>query len=235
MKHRHEIQKKSIMKQHLVKIKSIKHITHDVLQIVTKKPPQYNFTPGQATEIAINRTGWEDKKRPFTFTSLPDNDFLEFTIKTYPSHKGVTNELLQLKKDDELILHDIFGAIAYKGEGVFIAGGAGVTPFICIFRHLHSKNEIGNNKLIFANKTTDDIILAMEFKKLLCGNFINILSDEKTEEYAHGQITEDFLKSNITGIDKQFYVCGPPPMMVAIEEQLAHLGIDKKAITVEEI
>lgn len=223
------------MKQHLVKIKSIKHITHDVLQIVTKKPPQYNFTPGQATEIAINRTGWEDKKRPFTFTSLPENDFLEFTIKTYPSHKGVTNELLQMKKDDELILHDIFGAIAYKGEGVFIGGGAGVTPFICIFRHLQSKNEIGNNKLIFANKTTDDIILAMEFKKLLCGNFINILSDEKTEEYAYGQITEDFLKSNITDFDKHFYVCGPPPMMEAIQKQLSNMGIDKKAITVEEI
>jgi ferredoxin-NADP reductase len=223
------------MEQHLVKIKSIKHITHDVLQIVTEKPKKYSFHPGQATEIAINKNGWKDKKRPFTFTSLPENDDLEFTIKTYPSHKGVTNELLQLGKDDELILHEIFGAIAYKGEGVFIAGGAGITPFICIFRYLQSTNKIGGNKLIFANKTSKDIILALEFKKLLCGNFINILSDEKTEGYARGQITEDFLKSNITGFDKQFYVCGPPAMMEAIEEQLSHLGIDKKAITVEEI
>lgn len=223
------------MKQHLVKIKSIKHITHDVLQIVTEKPPHYSFTPGQATEIAINKKDWKNEKGPFTFTSLPDSDFLEFTIKTYPSHNGVTKELLQLEKNDKLILHEIFGAIAYKGEGVFIAGGAGVTPFICIFRYLQSKNEIGGNKLIFANKTSSDIILALEFKKLLCGNFINILSDEKTEEYAYGQITEDFLKSNITGFDKQFYVCGPPAMMVAIEEQLSNLGVDKKAITVEEI
>ncbi len=223
------------MKQHLVKIKSIKHITHDVLQIVTERPSNYNFTPGQATEVAINKKDWKNEKRPFTFTSLPDSDFLEFTIKTYPSHNGVTKELLQLEKDDKLILHDVFGAISYKGEGVFIAGGAGVTPFICIFRYLQSKNEIGNNKLIFANKTTDDIILALEFKKLLCGNFINILSDEKTEEYAHGQISEDFLKSKITDFDQQFYMCGPPAMMVAIEEQLSNLGIDKKAITVEEI
>jgi ferredoxin-NADP reductase len=160
---------------------------------------------------------------------------LEFTIKAYPSHNGVTNELLQAKKDDELILHDVFGVIAYKGEGVFIAGGAGITPFICIFRYLQSKNEIGNNKLIFANKTNSDIILALEFKKLLRGNFINILSDEKTEEYAHGQITKDFLKSNITNFDKQFYVCGPPAMMVAIQEQLLNLGIDEKEIIVEEI
>jgi len=223
------------MKQHLVKIKSIKHITHDVLQIVTERPSNYNFKPGQATEVAINKKDWKNEKRPFTFTSLPESDFLEFTIKTYPSHNGVTNELLQLEKDDKLILHDVFGAIAYKGEGVFIAGGAGITPFICIFRYLQSKDEIGNNKLIFANKTSDDIILALEFKKLLCGNFINILSDEITEEYAHGQITEDFLKANITDFDQQFYVCGPPAMMVAIEEQLSNLGIDKKAITVEEI
>ena len=223
------------MKQHLVKIKSIKHITHDVMQIVTERPSNYNFTPGQATEVAINKKDWKNEKRPFTFTSLPDSDYLEFTIKTYPSHNGVTKELLQLEKNDKLILHDVFGAISYKGEGVFIAGGAGITPFICIFRYLQSKNEIGGNKLIFANKTADDIILALEFKKLLCGNFINILSDEKTEEYAHGQITEDFLKSNITDFDKQFYVCGPPAMMDAIQEQLSNLGIDKKAITVEEI
>jgi ferredoxin-NADP reductase len=42
---------------------------------------------------------------------------------------------------------------------VFIARGAGVTPFISIFRYLRSKAEIGSNKLIFANKTKADIIL----------------------------------------------------------------------------
>jgi len=223
------------MVQHLVKIKSVSHITHDVLRIVTEKPQKYNFTPGQATEVAINKTGWKDEKRPFTFTCLPDKDFFEFSIKTYPSHKGVTNELLQAKKDDELILHDAFGAIAYKGEGVFIAGGAGVTPFICIFRYLKSKDEIGDNKFIFANKTREDIILEAEFKELLGKNFINILSDEKTKEYAYGHITENFLKRHINIPTSNIYLCGPPPMMVEMEKQLSSLGIDKKAITKEEI
>jgi len=223
------------MDNHLVKIKSIKHITPDVLQIVTEKPQKYMFIPGQATEIAINKPDWKDKKRPFTFTSLPVDDFLQFTIKTYPSHKGVTNELLQAKKDDELILHDVFGAIEYKGEGVFIAGGAGVTPFICIFRYLQSKNEIGNNKLIFANKTNNDIILAIEFEEMLGENFINILSEEKADGYAYGQIDEEFLKANIAGFNQQFYICGPPPMMDAIKKQLENLGVAKKAITTEEI
>ncbi len=126
------IQNLVTMKNITIKIISIGHITHDVLQIFTEKPQELSFTPGQATEISINKEGWQNEKRPFTFTSLPNDDYLQFTIKTYPAHKGVTNELLQLKKNDELILHDVFGAIAYKNEGVFIAGGAGVTPFISI-------------------------------------------------------------------------------------------------------
>lgn len=222
------------MKQHPVKIKSIQHITHNVLQIVTEKPEQYNFTPGQATEVAINKSGWKDEKRPFTFTNLPKDDHLKFTIKTYPSHKSVTNELLQLKKDDELILHDVFGAIEYKGKGVFIAGGAGVTPFISIFRYLQSKKEIGNNKLIFANKTADDIILVEEFENLLRDNFINILSDMKVNGYEHGQITENFLKPHIKSSINNVYVCGPPPMMEAVEKQLKNLNVDEKSIIKEE-
>ena len=223
------------MTQQVIKIKSIKHVTHDVLQIVTEKPRQLDFTPGQAVEISINKEGWKNEKRPFTFTCLPDSTYLEFNIKTYPSHKGVTNELLSLKNDDEFILHDVFGAIAYRGEGVFIAGGAGVTPFICIFRYLQSKNKTGNNKLIFANKTKRDIILSSEFKNILGKNFINILSDEKAAGYAHGQITEGFLKAHINDATKNVYICGPLPMIAAIEKQLSNLGIDKKVITKEEM
>ena len=221
------------MQQYPVRIRSIAIITHDVLQITTEKPKDYSFVPGQATEVSINKSGWENKNRPFTFTCLPDDDHLEFTIKTYPAHKGVTNELLQLKKDDELLLHAVFGAIAYEGEGVFIAGGAGVTPFISIFRHLHRKNETGNNKLIFANKTRTDIILEEEFTKLLGKNFVNILSDEKVDGYANGLITEDFLKANINTTDGPIYVCGPPPMMEAIEKHLYDLQIKEKRIIKE--
>lgn len=218
-----------------VKIKSIKHITHDVLQIVTDKPLDYGFKPGQATSISINKWACEYKKSPFTFTSLPYQPYLEFIIKTYPAHESVTDELLDLKMDDELILHEVFGEIRYKGEGVFIAGGAGVTPFISIFRQLKAKNEIGNNVLIYANKKKEDIILENEFKDLLGANFINILSDENTGEYASGLITEDFLKNYVNRSTKNVYVCGPPDMMESVHKQLTNIGVYKKKITVEKI
>ena len=218
---------------HSVTIKSIKKITHDVLSIITEKPDNIEFNPGQATEIAIDQSGWRDEKRPFTFTSIPVNDYLEFTIKTYPTHKGVTNKLLDLKPGDKLILNEVFGAISYKNEGVFIAGGAGVTPFISILRYLQSKNEIGNNKLIFANKTKADIILEDEFRNMLGDSFINILSEEQAEGYHYGMISEDFLAKICNDFSRQFYVCGPPPMMKVVLKQLNNLGVGKNAITVE--
>lgn len=222
------------MTQQLVKIKFIDHITHDVLKIVTEKPAEYTFIPGQAVALSVNKSDWENEVRPFTFTSLPDNDFLEFIIKIYSSHEGVTNEFQSLKKDDELILHNIFGSISYKGEGVFIAGGSGITPFISIFRDLHSKNEIGNNKLIFANKTKGDIILEEELKEMLSYNFINIIADENIDGYAQGLISESFLKAHISRSCKNIYLCGPPPMMESVEKHLHYLNDNEKAIIKEE-
>ncbi|KXO01141.1 flavodoxin reductase [Aequorivita aquimaris] len=221
------------MKNQLVKIISIRHITHNVLHIVTEKPEDVSFTPGQATEIFIDKKGWQNEGRPFTFTCLPSDDYLEFMIKTYPSHKSMTKELLTLKEGDGLIVNDIFGAISYKGEGIFIAGGAGVTPFISILRDLKEKNKLGNNKLIFANKTKRDIILEDEFNEMLGENFINILSDEKTEGYAHGRVSEDIIKKNADLPNTIFYLCGPPPMMDAVLKQLKQLNVGAKKIVTE--
>lgn len=221
------------MGNHILKIESIDNITHDVLRIITNKPARFDFVPGQAANIAINKSGWVKEERPFTFTNLPANNSLEFTIKTYPEQESVTNELLHLKQHDELVLHDVFGAIKYKGEGVFIAGGAGITPFISIFRNLKAKNEIGNNMLIFANKTKADIIMENEFEELLGDSFINILSDEQVEGYHYGRVTEEFLKANIIDFNQQFYICGPPPMIKDVEKQLINLGVDKNLITKE--
>ncbi len=221
------------MGQQITKIVSVDQITHDVLRFRTEKPANFKFEPGQASRISISKEGWEKKKRSFTFTSLPEEDYLEFVIKTYPSHEGVTNELLTLKAGDELILHEVWGAIAYKGEGVFIAGGAGVTPFISILRHLQGKKELGNNKLLFANKTVADIIHNDEFKDMLGQNFINILSREEVEGFEYGRITEEFLKKHGINDYKYVYLCGPKAMMENIEEQLLKLNIKEDAIIKE--
>jgi ferredoxin-NADP reductase len=221
------------MEEHVVKIISIEHVPHDVKRFRVEKPAGYSFIPGQATEVSINTTALRNEKRPFTFTCLNSASYLEFTIKIYSSRNGVTNELGKLKTGDELILRDVWGAISYKGKGVFIAGGAGVTPFISIFRDLQTRNEVSGNMLIFANKTKADIILEQEFKLLLGKAFVNILSDERADGYFHGIISESFLRDTIADLNTRFYVCGPPPMMDAVLKQLANLGVGENFITLE--
>ncbi|MEO5783113.1 MAG: FAD-binding oxidoreductase [Ginsengibacter sp.] len=214
------------MVQTIVKIISIEPVTHNVKRFRLEKPKDYSFNPGQATEVSINTPELKEERRPFTFTCLPEDDHLEFTIKIYTDHKGVTNALGNLKPGDALIVRDVWGAIEYKGEGIFIAGGAGVTPFIAILRHLHKQGEVGSNKLIFSNKTSKDIILKDEFEKILGENFINILTDEKSDKYEYGRINEDYLKKNISNVQQHFYICGPDAFIKDISEALSKLGTD---------
>lgn len=219
-----------------VKIKNIEQVTHDVKRFRFEKPEGFEFTPGQATEVSINKDGWKDKKRPFTFTSLNDDPDLEFTIKIYEDHNGVTEQIGKLNEGDEFIIDDPWGTIQYKGPGVFIAGGAGVTPFIAIFRDRYRKGEIDGNKLIFSNKTERDIILEDEFEKILGDNFINVITDEPTDEYIYleGFIDKEFLKSQITDFDQPFYICGPMPFNTAMMDYLEELGADPDALVFEE-
>jgi ferredoxin-NADP reductase len=152
--------------------------SHDVKRFTIQKPEGFKFIPGQATEVSINtlHLKW---KATFTFTSLNDNEQLKFTIKIYDSHNGVTKELAKLKHGDELIIRDVWGAIEYKGEGVF-AGGAGVT-FHAIFRKLRADDQIANNKLILPIKPKR-YNSEKKFNEMLGKNFITTLTDEKKED-----------------------------------------------------
>jgi ferredoxin-NADP reductase len=221
------------MEEHIVKILSIEPVTHNVKRFKVEKPAGYKYIPGQATEVGVNKPQWEKERRPFTFTSLNEWDHLEFTIKIYADHDGVTNQLGQLKPGDELLLHDIWGAIQYKGVGVFIAGGAGVTPFIAILRQLQHDHELDGNTLLFSNKTHKDIILKDEFSAMLGSRFINTLTQENVPGYDYHPIDEKYLRQKINNFNQQFYICGPDKMVKDIHEILKKLTGKDNLITIE--
>ncbi|RPE12397.1 flavodoxin reductase [Chitinophaga lutea] len=212
------------MEEHIVSILDITPVTHNVKRFTVEKPAGYRFIPGQATDVAVNKPGWEQELRPFTFTALNEWDHLEFTIKIYDDHSGVTHQLGQLQAGDSLRIHDVWGAIQYRGEGTFIAGGAGVTPFIAIFRQLQHEGRVGLNKLIFSNKTREDIILEREFREILGGNFINTLTEEARPGYDHHRIDEVYLRSKIKDFRQPFYLCGPDAMVAGVKDILEKLG-----------
>lgn len=219
---------------HICKILLIEPVTHDVKRFIVEKPKGFKFTPGQATEVSINKKDWQDKKRPFTYTSLNSDRVLEFIIKGYQSRAGVTKKLHQLKSGDELLIGNPWGSIHYQKPGVFIAGGAGITPFIAIFKDLFSKNKLKGNKLIFSNKTKKDIIyeqelLAMFDKK----DLIFTLTREKNSNFLNQRVDERFLKKKIKNFNQPFYICGPRKMVKDLQKTLENLGTKPTSIVFE--
>ncbi|MGN8071651.1 FAD-binding oxidoreductase [Mucilaginibacter sp. 22184] len=219
--------------EQIVRILDIHNVTHNVKQFIVEKPDGFTFTPGQATELSINQPQWEGQRNPFTFTCLTDEHYLEFTIKIYSDHPGVTNHLGELQVGDELILREAWGAIEYKGPGYFIAGGAGITPFIAILRQLYKEGKLEDNILFFSNKTDDDIILADELKTMLGENARFTTTQQKDGKNDHRRIDGEFLKAEVKDFNKHFYVCGPDPMVAEITETLTKLGANADAIVFE--
>ena len=220
--------------EHTISIQQIEHINHNVLRIVADKPKGYTFRPGQATELSIKKDGWKDEKRPFTFTSLPQDDRLEFTIKVYPSHDGVTDQLEELEVGDKLLIGDAWGAIEYKGTGTFIAGGAGITPFIAILKDLLNKDQLQGNTLLFSNKEERDIIYKNNLQAWLGDDAHFILSEESETKYDSGHIDAEYLKKYNVNTTRPVYLCGPPEMEDAVKADLIKLGVSDELIVTEE-
>ena len=117
------------------------------------------------------------------------------------------------------------GFFSRQGTGVFIAGGAGVTPFVAILRQLQADGKLGASKLIFSNKTKADIFLEPEFRRLLGSNYINVLTREKGQE--GDRVNSAFIKNHVSDLSVPFYVCGPGNFVEQIQGYLTSLGAAK--------
>jgi len=209
-------------------------VTHDVKHFIVSKPPGFSVAPGQGVELAINRPGLSEQGRPFTPTGLASDRVLEFTIKGYADHAdGVTRLLHQLEPGAELLMSEPFGTISYQGPGVFITGGAGITPFLAILRDLGRRGELDQQTLIFSNKTPRDVICENELRHLLGERCLLLCSGVEAAGYAHRRVDRAYLEESIADFDQRFYVCGPPPFMEAVNAALSDLGAQSESLVFE--
>jgi cytochrome-b5 reductase len=219
--------------KHTVTLLLSEFVTHDVKRFVVSKPDGFTFKPGQGVELAIKRDRWRDESRPFTPTSLEDDRVLEFTIKAYPAHAGVTQQLHSLAAGSELLMSEPFGTISYQGPGVFIAGGAGITPFIAILRDLARKDSLDDHSLIFSSKTPADVICEKELRHYLGERCMLTCTRSASPGYENARIDRDYLARRIENPDRHFYVCGPPAFTEAVNDGLRSLGASPDALVFE--
>jgi cytochrome-b5 reductase len=208
-------------------------VTHDVKRFIVERPPGLAWQPGQGVELASDEDGWRDQGRPFTPTSLADDGVLEFTVKAYRDHDGVTRRLHALGAGAPLLISEPFGAIAYRGRGTFIAGGAGITPFLAILRALARRDALDGHRLIYANKTAADIICEKELRHYFGQHALFTCSRSSTAGCAGRRVDETFLREHIGSFDQNFYVCGPDAFNDAVLAALRHNGAKAEALVFE--
>lgn len=209
-------------------------VTPDTTCYIFTKPEGYSFIPGQATDLALDREGWREEERPFTFTSDPDAPVLSFVIKSYTDHDGVTKQLMGMTPGDTVLIGDAWGAIEDKGPGTFIAGGAGITPFLGILRDRARKGDLKGCHLIFANSAPQDIILHPLWERLDDLRTTFVVEKGAESGQREGRLDAALLDDVVGDWDGRFYVCGPPPMEEAVVEILKARGVEGDRLIQEE-
>ncbi len=211
-------------------------VTHDTYRLVFDRPEGFDWEAGQCTHWALDADRWRDEDRPFTMTSQPEErDRVEFVIKTYPDHEnGVTRQIPAMSPGDRVIGDAPGGAITDRGgRAVFIAGGAGITPYIPILRARAKEGTLDGSTLIFSNRTEEDIILREEWEGMDGLETVFTVTDQPGAEVGTGRIDSGFLKAHAGDLDRDFYLCGPKGLVNDVREALKGIGVKEDDIVTE--
>ena len=126
-----------------------------------------------------------------------------------------------------------------NNDTVLISGGIGITPLLsmlyeesAIRNNIHFIQAVQNSKM---HPFKDDIENIAKLKNIENTVFYSDPLSEDVEgvDYDYtGYVNKDFLKDNVN-LNSDFYLCGPPPFMKAVESILLELGVDNSKINYE--
>ncbi|MFW6009724.1 MAG: ferric reductase-like transmembrane domain-containing protein [Actinomycetota bacterium] len=199
------------------------------------------FVAGQFAWLRLGRSPWSVHEHPFSFSSSAEQtDLLEFTIKELGDD---TRRLHELQPGTQAYVDGPYGAFTYaKSQAagfVFIAGGVGISPVLSMLRTLADVDDRRPLHLIYANASTDDVIIHDELDELshrLDLEVVRVLEDPPegwTGEV--GIVDSDLLDRALPERPARYayFVCGPPRMMDAVEPLLLARAIPEERINTE--
>ncbi len=216
-----------------VEVLGTEFLNAGVKRFTLRKPKGFAFTPGQGCMVALDQEGWRDQERPFTFTALPSARRLELIVKLYPDHHGVTWRLGTVGKGEHFLLGRPFGTIAYKGPGMFFAGGAGITPFLAILRQLHRDKALKGHTLVWSNRTAADVFLDAELGRMLHKHYLKTFTRENVIGFRDRRIDREDLVDLVRDFSQRFYLCGPQAFVEDLKAILLDLGATADSLVFE--
>jgi len=213
-------------------------LTHDIVELGLRLDGPMEYTAGQYAEIGLPD---QAHLRAYSFScgaSRRAQDYVSFFIRQMPGGEFTGWLFGDDRTGTVLECHGPFGNLWLRpGDGpvLCIAGGSGLGPIKSIVEAARDQEVDREFTVVFGVRTQRDLycVGAIEEIGRFWGSrfrFVPILSEEPAGSGwngATGFVTEAIGRlpeSVVKGSDA--YVCGPPPMVDAVEAQLLSIGVD---------
>ncbi|NQV30026.1 MAG: NADH:ubiquinone reductase (Na(+)-transporting) subunit F [Candidatus Marinimicrobia bacterium] len=153
--------------------------------------------------------------------------------------------IFNLKPGDKVMISGPYGEFFAKEtdrEMLYVGGGAGMAPMRShIFDLLKTKRSPRKISFWYGARSKREMFYDDEFKAL-ANEFPNFsyhvaLSDPQKEDewdgpvgFIHQVVQDNYLNKHESPEDIEYYMCGPPMMVDAVDNMLYNLGVEKEMI-----
>jgi predicted ferric reductase len=204
----------------------------------------FTFEPGQFAWLSTSRTPFHWDRHPISMSSAAADEPghpISFSIKNLGDWSG---KVVQSIKPGHRVWvdgpHGVFTADREQGPGyVLIAGGVGISPLMSICRTMALRGDRRPVVLFYAAKTVEGLTFREELDALCASLNLTVIfvieSPPPGWRGESGYITEEILRRHLPAQHLQFqhFICGPEPMMDAVEHELSRLGVPLERIHTE--
>ena len=204
----------------------------------------FPYLPGQFSFVSFRSAGLAAEEHHFTLSSTPTRpDRIIFTIK---GSGDFTSRIGMLQPGDMAVLDGPYGLFSHCALGdapgraiIMIAGGIGITPMLSMLRYMADVEYRRTVKLIWSNKTGQDIFCGQELDEMqrkMAGLTVHhVLTGQPGYEGPTGRLDSAMLGRLLDGCSRgsRVFLCGPPPMMIAVSHILKKLGFKSGSIATE--
>ncbi len=208
-------------------------------------PLPFTYAPGQFLTFSTEFDG-KTVRRSYTIASPPTrNAYVEITVKH--EKDGLFSHYLhdRVAVGETLHVRGPAGAFTFDGGNadsiVLIAGGVGITPMMCVVRHLTDMSWPGDIFLVLGIRSTEEFIFREELEylqrrwpRLHVAASVSARSEGTVWMGLEGPITRATIAQAVPGIERRrVHLCGPPGMTQAIRQVLRDLGVPPEQIKTE--
>lgn len=214
------------------RIRSLKLLCHDVMQINLALPPgkQFDYLPGQYVDIVLAG----NRRRSFSIANAPSSGELELHIRRVEGGELSRLVFEEYKTGDVVRLYGPLGTFVLRASRrpvLMMAGGTGLAPLKALLEQISLLDDPVPVRLYWGVRTLDDVYLKLWLEMFAQTHpwfsAAVVLSEPGMDWGGRKGLVHLALLDDHADLDNyDIYASGPPPMITAAQTEFAGHGFD---------